>query len=49
MSGAAMAPSDTGHDMMMGGMMHGRFGGPVYTGPPALNVTAALVMAGGGV
>jgi hypothetical protein len=48
MSGAAMAPGDTGHDMMMGGMMHGRFGGPVYTGPPALNVTAALVAAGGG-
>jgi hypothetical protein len=48
MAGGAMAPSDTGHDMMMGGEMHGRFGGPVYTGAPALNVTAALVAAGGG-
>src|SRR5450755_4387686 len=48
MSGAAMAPSDTGKDTMMGGEMHGRFGGPVYTGAPALNVTAALVAAGGG-
>ena len=28
--------------------MEGRFGGPVYSGPPALNVTAALVAAGGG-
>lgn len=28
--------------------MQGRFGGPVYTGAPALNVTAALVAAGGG-
>jgi hypothetical protein len=48
MSGAAMAPSDTGKDTKMGGEMHGRFGGPVYTGAPALNVTAALVAAGGG-
>lgn len=29
-------------------MQQGRFGGPVYTGAPALNVTAALVAAGGG-
>jgi hypothetical protein len=29
-------------------MQHGRFGGPVYDGKPALNVTAALVAAGGG-
>jgi hypothetical protein len=48
MSGAAMAPKDMGKDTAMGGVMHGRFGGPVYTGAPALNVTAALVMAGGG-
>ncbi len=27
---------------------HGRYGGPVYSGAPALNVTAALVKAGGG-
>ena len=26
----------------------GRFGGPVYSGPPALSVTASLVAAGGG-
>ncbi len=49
MSGASMSkPGDTGHDMTTDGMMHGRFGGPVYTGPPVLGVTAALVMAGGG-
>jgi hypothetical protein len=36
-------------DSMSGPMgMQGRFGGPVYTGAPALNVTAALVAAGGG-
>lgn len=34
--------------MSSGTTMHGRFGGPVYTGAPALNVTAALVAAGGG-
>lgn len=34
-------------DNMMSGQQ-GRFGGPVYSGPPALNVTAALVAAGGG-
>ncbi len=28
--------------------MQGRFGGPVYTGQPALSVTASLVAAGGG-
>ena len=39
---------DTGHDTMMNGAMHGRFGGPVYNGPPALSVTASLVKAGGG-
>jgi hypothetical protein len=33
---------------MVNGEMHGRFGGPVYNGPPALAVTAALVKAGGG-
>jgi len=49
MSGAAMSkPTDAGKDTMMSGTMHGRFGGPVYTGAPALGVTAALVMAGGG-
>jgi len=48
MGGAMSKPTDTGKDTMVSGTMHGRFGGPVYTGPPALSVTAALVMAGGG-
>jgi hypothetical protein len=48
MSGAMTKPTDMGKDTMVSGAMHGRFGGPVYTGAPALNVTAALVMAGGG-
>jgi len=49
MAGGAMSkPTDAGKDTMMSGTMHGRFGGPVYTGAPALGVTAALVMAGGG-
>lgn len=48
-STAAFAmPQDMGHDMMMGSMMHGRFGGPVYNGRPALTVTASLVAAGMG-
>lgn len=40
--------TDMGKDTVTKGTMHGRFGGPVYNGPPALNVTAALVQAGGG-
>jgi hypothetical protein len=49
MAGATMTkPMDLGKDTMMSGAMHGRFGGPVYSGAPALGVTAALVMAGGG-
>src|ERR1700680_3719510 len=39
---------DTGHDTMMHGMQMGRFGGPVYSGAPALSVTASLVAVGGG-
>ena len=37
-------------DSMMSGRpaMQGRFGGPVYSGPPALTVTSSLVAAGGG-
>ena len=35
------------HHMSMKGEM-ARYGGPVYTGAPALNVTASLVEAGGG-
>ena len=34
------------HDSMK--MMHSRYGGPTYTGGPALEVTASLVEAGGG-
>lgn len=41
-------PMDNGQDTMMNGTMMGRFGGPVYNGPPALAVTASLVAAGGG-
>lgn len=41
--GGSMSNSMSGH---MG--MQGRFGGPVYTGPPALSVTSSLVAAGGG-
>jgi len=47
-AGAFAAGTDTGQDTMVNGEMHGRFGGPVYNGPPALAVTAALVKAGGG-
>jgi hypothetical protein len=45
---AVAAPMDTGTDTSDMGTMHGRFGGPVYPGAPALAVTAALVKAGGG-
>jgi hypothetical protein len=41
-------PMDNGKDTMMNGTMMGRFGGPIYNGPPALAVTASLVAAGGG-
>lgn len=41
-------PMDNGQDTMSGGTMMGRFGGPIYNGPPALAVTASLVAAGGG-
>jgi len=47
MSGS-MAPKDMGKDSMVGGHMMSRYGGPIYSGPPALGVTAALVAAGGG-
>ncbi|MDN5861975.1 MAG: hypothetical protein L0H19_00840 [Salinisphaera sp.] len=49
--GLAQAANDTGDSMEMdaaGSMEMGWFGGPVYTGDPALKVTAALVAAGGG-
>jgi len=52
---AAFAAGSTPHgpamtaDAMMGGSAEkGRYGGPVYNGAPALPVTVALVMAGGG-
>jgi hypothetical protein len=44
----ASQPMDHGKDTMMNGQMMGRFGGPIYNGPPALAVTASLVAAGGG-
>lgn len=49
MSGGSMsAPHDSGKDTMVGGKMMSRYGGPIYSGAPALSVTAALVAAGGG-
>ena len=50
MTGAAMssAPKDMGKDTMVGGKMMSRYGGPIYSGAPALAVTADLVAAGGG-
>jgi len=42
----AMAGTTGNGSTSMG--MQGRFGGPVYSGAPALNVTSALVAAGGG-
>jgi hypothetical protein len=48
MTGAKMAPHDMGKDTMVGGHMMSRYGGPIYSGAPALGVTAALVAAGGG-
>lgn len=45
---AVASPMDSGKDTSDMGTMHGRFGGPVYDGAPALTVTAALVKAGGG-
>jgi hypothetical protein len=47
-SAAFAAPTDNGQDTMMNGQMMGRFGGPIYNGPPALAVTSSLVAAGGG-
>ena len=49
MAGGSMAaPRDMGKDTMVGGKMMSRYGGPIYSGAPALTVTAALVAAGGG-
>jgi hypothetical protein len=51
MSGGSMsasAPKDMGKDSMVGGHMMSRYGGPIYSGAPALVVTASLVAAGGG-
>jgi hypothetical protein len=45
---AVASPADSGKDMTEMGTVHGRFGGPVYNGPPALDVTSALVEVGGG-
>jgi len=49
MAGGSMsAPRDMGKDSMVGGKMMSRYGGPIYSGAPALAVTSALVAAGGG-
>jgi hypothetical protein len=45
---SASAPKDMGKDSMVGGHMMSRYGGPIYSGAPALVVTASLVAAGGG-
>lgn len=44
----AMKPHDMGKDTMVDGHMMSRYGGPIYSGAPALGVTADLVAAGGG-
>lgn len=44
---SSMKKSD--NSMMMKKSGQNRYGGPVYTGKPALNVTASLIKAGGGV
>ena len=49
--GAALlgtAPAQAKHMKKAGGMDMARYGGPVYSGDPALAVTASLVQAGGG-
>jgi hypothetical protein len=48
MSGSMASSRDMGKDTMVGGKMMGRYGGPIYSGPPALTATASLVAAGGG-
>ena len=48
MSGSMAKPKDMGKDTMVGGKMMSRYGGPIYSGAPALTVTASLVAAGGG-
>ena len=45
---ATLVTSAAVADDMSGMGPHSRYGGPVYTGAPALNVTASLVEAGGG-
>ncbi|HET7558784.1 MAG TPA: hypothetical protein VFK80_02400 [Limnochordia bacterium] len=45
---ASMALSVSGAAFAMDGMLMNRYGGGAYTGAPALDVTAALVKAGGG-
>jgi hypothetical protein len=45
---ATTGAMDMGKDTMVGGKMMSRYGGPIYSGAPALAVTAALVAAGGG-
>jgi hypothetical protein len=47
-AGSAALADDMSNSMSNHMGMMGRFGGPVYTGAPALSVTASLVAAGGG-
>jgi hypothetical protein len=47
-AGSVAFADDSMSNGSMGTQMQGRFGGPVYSGPPALAVTASLVAAGGG-
>jgi hypothetical protein len=44
----AFADQPASNDSMMSGQQMGRFGGPVYTGPPDLALTASVVSVGGG-
>jgi hypothetical protein len=47
-AGSAAFADDSTQSGSMGTAQMGRFGGPVYTGAPALAVTASLVAVGGG-
>lgn len=47
-AGSVAFADDSTSNSSMGSPEQGRFGGPVYNGPPALAVTASLVAAGGG-
>jgi len=48
LAGSAAFADDSMSNSSMSSQQMGRFGGPVYNGPPALAVTSSLVAAGGG-